>query len=156
MIKININDIAEYIGYQAPVSPWHTVTQQQINQFADCTLDHQFIHVDPEKAATTDFGTTIAHGFLTLSMLSHFAENFSVMIDGCYMGINSGFDKIRFLSPVKVNSRIRAHAKIISIDQTKPNQFRLKTDVSIEINGVKTPALVAEWISIQLVKTNEQ
>ena len=144
-----INDV---IGQQAEPSPWHQVTQAQIDQFADCTLDHQFIHVDPEKAKATPFGSTIAHGFLTLSMLSHFAESFSVIITGFYMGINSGFDKVRFLHPVKVGSRIRAHAKVVSIEETKTNQFRVKTEVSIEIEGVDSPALVAEWIGIQMVK----
>lgn len=145
-------DIDNYIGYQAEPTEWHQVVQEQINQFADCTLDHQFIHIDPEAAKNTPFGSTIAHGFLTLSMLSHFAEQYSLIIDGFYMGINSGFDKVRFLQPVTVNSKIRAHAKTIEIEEKKPGQYRLKTEVSIEIEGNNTPALVAEWISIQMVK----
>ncbi len=149
--KINRNDIANYIGYQAAATDWFQITQDQINQFADCTLDHQFIHVDEEKAKATPFGSTIAHGFLSLSMLSHFAEEFSLLIDGFYMGLNAGFDKVRFLQPVSVNSRIRAHAKILSIEEKKPGQFRLSTEVTIEIEGVDTPALVAEWISVQMV-----
>ena len=149
--KINRNDIANYIGYQAAATDWFQITQDQINQFADCTLDHQFIHVDEEKAKATHFGSTIAHGFLSLSMLSHFAEEFSLLIDGFYMGLNAGFDKVRFLQPVTVNSRIRAHAKILSIEEKKPGQFRLSTEVTIEIEGVDTPALVAEWISVQMV-----
>ena len=149
---INKNELANYIGYQAKPTPWHTVTQGQINQFADCTLDHQFIHVDEEKAKNTPFGSTIAHGFLSLSMLSHFAEDFSVIIDGFYMGLNAGFDKVRFLQPVKVNSRIRAQAKTLSIEEKKPGQFRLCTEVTVEIENSDTPALVAEWISVQMVK----
>jgi acyl dehydratase len=149
---INRNDITNYIGYQAEPTGWYQITQEQINQFADCTLDHQFIHVDVEKAKATPFGSTIAHGFLSLSMLSHFAENFSVIIDGFYMGLNAGFDKVRFLQPVTVNSRIRAHAKTLSIAEKKPGQFRLSTEVTIEIEGCDTPALVAEWISVQMVK----
>tara|TARA_R110002050_G_scaffold90858_3_gene191092 strand:- start:4982 stop:5443 length:462 start_codon:yes stop_codon:yes gene_type:complete len=149
--KINRNDIANYIGYQAAATNWFQITQDQINQFADCTLDHQFIHVDEEKAKATPFGSTIAHGFLSLSMLSHFAEEFSLLIDGFYMGLNAGFDKVRFLQPVTVNCRIRAHAKILSIEEKKPGQFRLSTEVTIEIEGVDTPALVAEWISVQMV-----
>jgi len=149
--EINRNDIANYIGYQAAATDWFQITQDQINQFADCTLDHQFIHVDEEKAKATPFGSTIAHGFLSLSMLSHFAEEFSLLIDGFYMGLNAGFDKIRFLQPVSVNSRIRAHAKILSIEEKKPGQFRLSTEVTIEIESVDTPALVAEWISVQMV-----
>ena len=149
---INRNDIADHIGYQSEPTHWHQVNQTQINQFADCTLDHQFIHVDEEKAKATPFGTTIAHGFLSLSMLSHFAEEFSVIIDGFYMGLNAGFDKIRFLQPVTVNSRIRALAKTLSIEEKKPGQFRLCTEVTIEIEGCDKPALIAEWISIQMVK----
>lgn len=149
---IKREEVNDYIGYQSSPTDWHQVTQDQINQFADCTLDHQFIHIDPDKAKQTPFGTTIAHGFLTLSMLSHFAESYSVIIDGFFMGINAGFDKIRFLQPVKVGSNIRAHAKTLTIEETKPGQFRLSTEVTIEIEGEETPALVAEWISVQMVK----
>jgi acyl dehydratase len=152
IITIKKDELDNYIGYQAEPTPWHKVTQQQINQFADCTLDHQFIHVDEEKAKQTPFGSTIAHGFLTLSMLSHFAEDFSVIIDGLYMGLNAGFDKVRFLQPVKVNSRIRAHAKTLTIVEKKPGQFRVCTEVTIEIEDCDTPALVAEWVSVQMVK----
>lgn len=149
---IKKDEIQNYIGFQAEPTKWHTVTQEQINQFADCTLDHQFIHVDEEKAKATPFGTTIAHGFLTLSLCSHFAEQFGAMIEGFYMGLNAGFDKIRFLNPVPVNSRIRAHAKTLSIEEKKPGQYRCVTEVTVEIEGVETPALIAEWVSMQMVK----
>lgn len=153
MVKIiNKEEIAQYIDYQAPPTPWHTVTQAQINQFADCTLDQQFIHTDPEAAKATPFGSTIAHGFLSLSMLSHFSEDYSLMIEGFYMGLNAGFDKVRFLQPVKVDSRIRAHAKTLAIEEKKPDQFRISTEVTVEIEGCDTPALVAQWISVQMVK----
>ena len=115
---VDRSELEKFIGYEAEPTAWHTITQEQINQFADCTLDHQFIHVDPEKAKQTVFGTTIAHGFLSLSMLSHFAESYSIVVDGLTMGINSGFDKVRFLSPVKVGSRIRAVAVIADIKET--------------------------------------
>jgi acyl dehydratase len=149
---IKRDEIEKYIGFQAEPTHWHTVTQEQINQFADCTLDHQFIHVDVEKAKDTPFGTTIAHGFLTMSLLSHFAESFGAMIEGFYMGLNAGFDKVRFLQPVLVNSRLRAHAKTISIEEKKPGQYRCVTEVTVEIEGCDTPALVAEWVSMQMVK----
>ena len=135
---INRDDIAKFIGNQAAPTQWHQITQTQINQFADCTLDHQFIHVDEEKAKATPFGATIAHGFLSF--------------DGFYMGLNAGFDKVRFLQPVTVNSRVRAHAKTLAIEEKKPGQYRLSTEVTIEIEGCDTPALVAEWISVQMVK----
>ncbi|BFM17973.1 MaoC family dehydratase [Maricurvus nonylphenolicus] len=146
------DDVANSIGEQLETTDWFTVTQEQINQFADCTLDHQFIHVDPEKAKETPFGSTIAHGFLSLSMLSHFAETFSVIVDGCYMGVNYGFDKVRFIAPVKVDSRIRCHAKLIAAVEKNPGQFMLTTEVEIEIEGGDKPALKAEWISMQMVK----
>lgn len=152
MVKvIKREEIASYKGYEAEPTPWHRVTQDQINQFADCTFDHQFIHVDPEKAKETPFGSTIAHGFLTLSLLSLFAESFSVGIDGCYMAINSGFDKVRFVAPVKVDSRVRALAKVIDIEEKGPGQYRLTTEVTVEIEGEDKPALVAEWILMQMV-----
>jgi acyl dehydratase len=123
----------------------------QINQFADCTLDHQYIHVDPERAKQTPFGTTIAHGFLSLSLLSYFATQYSIVIEGITMAINSGFAKVRFLAPVKVGSRIRAVAKVAAVAETKPGQFRIQTDVTVEIEGEDTPALVAEWIGVQII-----
>lgn len=149
---IKRDEIQKYIGFQTEPTAWHQISQTQINNFADCTLDHQFIHVDEEKAKATPFGSTIAHGFLSLSMLSHFAEDFSVIIDGFYMGLNAGFDKVRFLQPVTVNSRIRAIAKILSIEEKKPGQFRFCTEVTIEIEGCDKPALIAEWVSMQMVK----
>ncbi len=152
MMIVPAEEMEKYIGQEVGVSDWFEINQDRINQFAEGTNDHQFIHVDEEKAKSTAFGSTIAHGFLSLSMLSHFAEDFSVMIEGFYMGLNAGFDKVRFLQPVKVNSRVRAHAKTLSIDEKKPGQFRLCTEVTIEIEGCDTPALVAEWVSVQMVK----
>ncbi|WP_295870508.1 MaoC family dehydratase [uncultured Zhongshania sp.] len=148
---IDKQDVQNYIGFEPEATDWLTIDQNRINQFADCTIDHQFIHVDPERAKDSPFGTTIAHGFLSLSMLSYFSEQYSILIDGFYMGINYGFDKVRFLSPVKVGSRIRAKAKILSIEEIKPGNFRVSTEVTVEIEGEAKPALVAEWISVQMV-----
>lgn len=150
-MQINREDIQQYVGREAEPTRWFTVTQEQINQFAECTHDHQFIHVDPEKAKDTPFGTTIAHGFLSLSMLAHFAEEVGVSISGVYMGINYGFDSVRFIAPVKVNSRIRAHAKILEWIEKNPGQFMSKTEVTIEIEGEEKPALKAVWIGMQMV-----
>lgn len=149
---IKSSKLAARVGLSSEPTDWFTVTQEQINAFADCTLDQQFIHVDPEKAAKTPFGSTIAHGFLTLSMLAHFAESFSVMIDGAYMSVNYGFDKVRFISPVKVGKRIRAHATLIEAIEKTNGQFMLKNAVEIEIEHSKKPALKAEWIGMQMVK----
>jgi len=152
MQQVTREELQNHVGKAAQPTDWFTVTQEQINQFADCTLDHQFIHVDPEKAKETPFGSTIAHGFLSLSMLSHFAESFSLVIEGVYMGVNYGFDKVRFISPVKVDSRIRCHAKVIDAIEKKPGQFMITTSVEVEIEGSDKPALKADWIGMQMVK----
>jgi len=149
MKTINKNEIEQYIGYQADATPWFTVTQESINSFADCTLDHQFIHVDPERAKQTPFGTTIAHGFLSLSMLSHFAEDFGMVIDGCYMGINYGFDKVRFLNPVPVDSKVRGRFVVKSAEEKRPGQFLITYEVTVEIDGIEKPALIADWMGMQ-------
>ncbi len=151
MKTIKREDIAQYQNVELESSEWHTVTQEQINQFADCTLDHQFIHIDPEKASQTPFGGTIAHGFLTLSMLSHFSEQFALVIEGTYMGVNYGFDSVRFISPVKVGKKIRAHAKSLDIVEKRPGQFMSRTEVTVEIEGEEKPALKAVWIGMQMV-----
>ena len=149
---LNRDNMKESIGADMGTAEWVLIDQGRINAFADCTLDQQFIHVDPESAAKTPFGGTIAHGFLSLSLLSHFAESFGIVINGVYMGINYGFDSVRFISPVKVNSRIRAHAKNLEIIEKKPGQFMSKTEVTIEIEGEDKPALKAVWIGMQMVK----
>ena len=148
---IKKQDIEQYIGHTCEPTAWFEVTQDQVNAFADCTLDCQFIHIDPVAAAQTPFGGTIAHGFLTLSMLSYFAESFTLVIEGIYMGVNKGFDKVRFVAPVRVGSKIRCHATILDISEKRPGQFDFKVGVSIEIEGGDKPAMVAEWLSVQMV-----
>jgi acyl dehydratase len=143
-------EIEQYIGYVCEPTDWFEVTQDQVNVFADCTLDRQFIHIDPEAAAQTPFGGTIAHGFLTLSMLSYFAESFQLIVEGIFMGVNKGFDKVRFVAPVPVGSKIRAHATILDINEKRPGQFDFKVEVTVEIEGGDKPALVAEWLSVQM------
>lgn len=152
MKNINKSEIASYQDFQSEPTPWFTVTQEQINIFAACTLDEQFIHVDPDKAKNTPFGGTIAHGFLSLSMLSHLAESFGLLIDGSYMGVNYGFDKVRFIAPVRAGKKIRGHAKTLEIVEKKPGTFMFKTEVTVEIEGEDKPALKAEWLTMQMVK----
>lgn len=152
MKTISPETLQDNVNSNPVITDWFEVKQEQINQFADCTLDHQFIHVDPEAAAKSPFGSTIAHGFLSLSMLSHFAESFGIMINGVYMGVNYGFDKVRFIAPVKVNSRIRASAVMVAAIEKKPGQFMITTEVTVEIEGSDKPALKAEWITMQMVK----
>jgi acyl dehydratase len=131
---------------------WFEVTQDQINQFADVTHDHQFIHVDPEAAKATPFGTTIAHGFLTLSMLTKLSQGASsapanpARLEGVLMGINYGFNRVRFVNPVKVGSRIRARG-VTSNVELKGNAIEVTREFTVEIDGEEKPALVAEWVT---------
>lgn len=129
---------------------WFEVTQDLVNQFADVTLDHQFIHVDPEAAKATPFGGTIAHGFLTLSMLTHLSASIPqdrARFEGILMGVNYGFDKVRFVSPVPVGSRIRAHAELIDVQLKDPNNLQVTRRFSVEVEGADRPALVADWLT---------
>ncbi len=140
------------VGEEIGVSDWHTITQEDVNTFADVTLDHQFIHIDQEKAAQTPFGGTIAHGFLSLSMLSHFAENgCGVGLENAKMGINYGFDKVRFIHPVRVGSRIRGRSLLMSAEEKSPGQFLLRKGFTVEIEGVDKPALMSEWLVMQVI-----
>ncbi|MFA5566830.1 MAG: MaoC family dehydratase [Acidimicrobiia bacterium] len=140
-------------GTDEGVGAWFEVTQEQVNEFADITQDHQFIHVDPERAAaSTPFGGTIAHGFLTLSMLTHLsgsikAENSTGPLEGVVMGMNYGFDKVRFVSPVKVGSKIRAASTVKSVE-LKGSNIQVTKTYTVEIEGSDRPALVADWITL--------
>ena len=139
-------------GTEKGTGEWMEITQDLIDQFADVTQDHQFIHVDPEKAKATPFGTTIAHGFLTLSLLTHLGKGTNdpnvdpARFEGMVMGVNYGFDKVRFVSPVKVGSRIRAHA-VLSKVELKGNAVQQTRTFTVEIEGEERPALVADWIT---------
>ncbi|WP_295801921.1 MaoC family dehydratase [uncultured Microbulbifer sp.] len=148
---IAVKDYASFIGRKTEATDWLKIGQERVNAFADCTLDHQFIHVDPEAAKQTPFGSTIAHGFLTLSLLSHFAEQLKIAMDGVRMGVNYGLDKVRFINPVKVGQRVRARGKILDIVEKSPGQFQLKLEITVEIEGEDKPALIAEWLVLQFV-----
>ncbi|MBB5210791.1 MaoC family dehydratase [Microbulbifer hydrolyticus] len=150
-IIISPTDFASAIGTETKATDWFQIDQDRINAFADCTLDHQFIHVDPVAAAKSPFGSTIAHGFLSLSMLSYFAEQLEVVIEGVKMGVNYGLDKVRFINPVKVDQRVRARAKLLDVTEKKPGQFQLKLEVTVEIEGQDKPALIAEWLVMQFI-----
>ena len=140
------------IGNDEGTGEWFQVTQDQIDQFADITHDHQFIHVDPERAKATPFGTTIAHGFLTLSMLTHLSAGTSSApanpekYAGVLMGINYGFNKVRFVSPVKVGSRIRARGVTANVE-LKGNMIEVTRSFTIEIEDQEKSALVADWLT---------
>ena len=132
--------VGEHLGY----SDWHTVTQDQINVFADATNDHQWIHVDPEAAAKGPFGTTIAHGFLTLSLIPMFAVQVS-RVTGVRMGVNYGLNKVRFPAPVPVGSRLRAGVKVLSFEEI-PGGAQAVNEVTIEREGGDKPCCVAETV----------
>ena len=143
-LRIDTANLAACIGQDAGTSDWFTIDQQRINDFADVTLDHQFIHVDPERAKQTPFGTTIAHGFLTLSLLSHLIES-TFSFDDRKMGVNYGLNKVRFTAPVPVGSRVRAHFVLGSWER-KDDMIQTVWNVTIEREGSDKPVLVAEWI----------
>ena len=143
-----VQDLAARVGEELGVSDWITIDQPRIQAFADATDDHQFIHVDPEAAKMTPFGGTIAHGFLTLSMLTALAERLpDGRIEGAKMGLNYGFDKVRFLTPVPAGVRIRGRFKLLSMDEKRPGQWQQTQEVSVEIEDQKKPAVIAEWIA---------
>ena len=151
--QVNIEDIADFLGKEVGLTDWIEINQAQINKFADATGDHQYIHVDEGRAAETPFGATIAHGFLTLSLLSKLSSmNGGVKLKNSVMGINYGLDKVRFVNPVKVNSRIRARFELVSAEEKKPKHYLLKHNVTVEIEGVEKPALIAEWLGMTVVQ----
>lgn len=145
-------DLTAHIGQEMGVSDWIVVDQARIQAFADCTEDWQFIHVDPEGAKHTPFGGTIAHGFLTLSLLSKMTFEASPPLEGVVMGVNYGFDKVRFLQPVKSGAKIRGRFKLIEATEKNPGQWLLKHEVTVEIEGETKPALIAEWLGMQFVR----
>ena len=140
-------NIKDYIGKDLGTTEWFTVDQERINKFADATDDHQFIHVDSEKA-TPIFGSTIAHGFLSLSLTAGIGGDIALVVEGAKMGLNYGLDKVRFLSPVPVDSRIRINSVVMDITEKNPGQFLDKSSVTMEIEGVEKPAFVAETLSM--------
>ena len=148
---VSKDDLQNYIGKETGLSDWFLIDQDRINKFADVTEDHQFIHIDKEAAAKTPFGTTIAHGFLTLSLLSHLAGKGMLAVEGAVMGINYGCDKVRFLSPVKVDSEVRARVKLTEVSEKPGNRLLIKNEITIEIKDEKHPALIAEWLTMVVI-----
>ena len=142
----------EVEGKEEATGEWMEITQDIVNQFADVTQDHQFIHVDPERAKQTPFGGPIAHGFLTLSLLTHLGASANPgnpdpgRFEGMVMGVNYGFEKVRFISPVKVGSRIRVH-KLLSKVELKGNAVQQTQTMTVQIDGETKPALVADWLT---------
>ena len=139
--------LEDYVGQDIGSSEWFEVDQDRIDMFADATLDHQFIHVDEEKA-TPLFGSTIAHGFLTLSLIPHLTSQAVLAPENLKMVFNYGLDKVRFINPVNVCCKVRTHSKCVSVEDKGDGRYLMKTEVSMEIEGVEKPAYIAETLSM--------
>ena len=150
--KVAAIKLGDYIGKDLAPSAWLPIEQERVNQFADATSDHQFIHIDPAAAAKTPFGGTIAHGFLTLSLLSPLCAQFMVPLEGMVMAINYGFDRIRFVTPVKTGSRIRARSKLVEVS-LRQGRVVTKGRVTVEIEGEDKPALIADWLGMSVMES---
>jgi len=144
----SLDDVRARVGSEVGVSSWLTIDQNRIEEFADATEDRQFIHVDPEAASKTPFGGTIAHGFLTLSLLSRMAAEGMLVPDNVQMAVNYGFDRVRFLSPVKSGERVRGRFRLDSAQEKAPGQILFRYTVTVEIEGEEKPALTAEWLGL--------
>lgn len=149
---MTIAELRSRVGQELGVSAWREVSQADIDAFADASDDHQFIHVDPERAAAeTSFGGTIAHGFLTLSLLSAFGREAIPAIDGRRMGVNYGLERVRFLSPVRSGARLRGVFKLSTLEERRPSEILLRYGVTVEIEGGAKPALVADWLALAIL-----
>jgi len=139
--------LVNYVGKDIGSSEWFEIDQERINRFADATLDHQFIHVDTEKAAVL-FGSTIAHGFLSLSLIPHLTSQAVLAPENLKHVFNYGLDKVRFIHPVNVGSKVRTHSKLVSVDEKGDGRYLMKTEITMEIEGTDKPAFVAETLSM--------
>ena len=150
--RISPEELDDYIGKEVGVTDWLEIDQERINKFAEATNDFQYIHIDQERAAQTPFGSTIAHGFLTLSLLSMLSSNGGgIKLKDPVMGINYGLDKVRFINPVKVGKNIRARFTLMEAKEKKPRHFLMKHKVTVEIEGEEKPALIAEWLGMTVI-----
>ncbi len=148
---MKIEELQARVGEAIGTSDWFDVAQDRIDRFADATEDHQYIHVDPEAAKDSPFGQTIAHGFLTLSLLAPSLDTGLPEIEGVSMTVNYGFDKVRFIAPVKSGSRVRAQYTLDGLEEKRPGQWQLNLGISVEIEGEDKPALIAQWILMKMI-----
>ena len=146
-----IEEIKAKVGDEVGMSSWIMIDQARIDSFAQVTEDHQFIHVDPEAAAKTPFGGTVAHGFLTLSLLSRMAEQAMLRPENIRMGVNYGFEKVRFIAPVRSGKRVRGRFLLKQFEEKRPGQWQFMHEVTVEIEGEEKPALIADWIGLIFV-----
>ena len=151
MTAIPVSELTSLIGKDMGHSDWLQIDQERVNQFAECTGDHQFIHIDEEKAKKTPFGGTIAHGFLSLSLVPTLSEGLLPRPEGLKMAVNYGMDSLRFIQPVRVGSRVRLHSTIIDVTEKNPGQWLLKARNTLEIEGVDKPAFISEGLSLYFV-----
>jgi acyl dehydratase len=151
MPVVSLDEVWARVGEEVGVSGWIVIDQGRIDAFADATEDRQFIHVDQAAAAQTPFGTTIAHGFLSLSLLSRMGAEAMLLPDGLRMAINYGLDRVRFLAPVKSGKRVRGRFVLDSVEEKAPGQWLLRHTVTVEIEGEEKPALTAVWLGLMLV-----
>lgn len=151
MPYVPVTELSQYVGKELGHSEWLKIDQQRINLFAEATGDFQFIHVDPVKAAKTPFGSTIAHGFLTLSLIPKLMEDILVLPEGLKMVVNYGLDSVRFIQPVKVDSQVRLKVELKEVTEKKPGQLLLKATATLEIQGEEKPAYIAEPLSLCFV-----
>ena len=151
LTMVKPDEMESQVGTKLPPGEWFEVDQERINNFADCTEDRQFIHIDEAAAAQTPFGGTIAHGFLTLSLMTKLCAENGVYPEGIVMGVNYGLDKVRFLNPVRAGKRVRACCEILSVDRKDANRFLVKQAVTVEIEGEETPAIYAEWLGMSII-----
>jgi len=150
---ISVAELKKKVGQEIGVSQWHVVSQDMIDRFADVTHDRQFIHVDPVRAKKeTPFGGTIAHGYLMLSLVAPMSYEALPRIDGRVMGINYGLDKVRFLSPVRAGSRVRARFKLKEVSPRSEKEVLLKNEITVELEGAEKPAVYAESLSVIVLK----
>jgi acyl dehydratase len=150
-MTVSVQDYKAMVGSELGVSRWFEVDQKRIDTFAECTEDFQFIHVDPERAAETPFGGTIAHGFLTLSLLSAMAYELFPDLEGRKMGVNYGMNKLRFLAPVRSGKRVRGRMTLLDVTERNPGVLQSTYEVVVEIEGEEKPALLAEWVGLTYV-----
>jgi acyl dehydratase len=150
---VTLAEMKDLVGTEIGVSRWFLIDQKRIDAFADCTEDWQFIHIDPEAAKATPFKSTIAHGFLTASMLSAFAYDAVPKVAGVAMGVNYGFEKLRFVAPVRAGRRLRGRFKLESLTPRSEREWQSRKIVTVEIEGEDKPALVAEWLSLYVMES---
>jgi acyl dehydratase len=148
MINVPANELADHVGEETGVSEWLTIDQDRIDAFARTTNDAYFIHTDPEAAAQTPLGSTIAHGFLTLSLTTALTVDAMVVPEGTVMALNYGVDRVRFLEPVKVDSRIRARTRLADVREKGPGRWLVTNEVTVEVEGVEKPVMVAEALTL--------